>query len=111
MKRDRARLKDFKEAARAEPVLVLPADLSAEEAVSSAVHAAGIGARLMVAMRLDLVRRAGRGAGGGRCRFSLPGGGEPVAAFRLWLERADARNAGAPAGGRRARSGGLSAPR
>ena len=53
------RLKEFKEAARAEPVLVLPADLSAEEAVSWAVHAAGIGARLMVAMRLDLVRRAG----------------------------------------------------
>ena len=54
-----ARLEAFKEAARAEPVLVLPADLSAEEAVSSAVHAAGIGARLMVAMRLDLVRRLG----------------------------------------------------
>ena len=55
----RLRLEAFKEAARAEPVLVLPADLSAEEAVSSAVHAAATGARLMVAMRLDLVRRAG----------------------------------------------------
>jgi flagellar biosynthesis protein FlhF len=53
------RLKEFKDAARAEPVLVLPADLSAEEAVSPAAHAAGIGARLMVAMRLDLVRRLG----------------------------------------------------
>jgi flagellar biosynthesis protein FlhF len=53
------RLKELKEAARAEPVLVLPADLDAQEAAHAAIHAASIGAKLMVAMRMDLVRRAG----------------------------------------------------
>jgi flagellar biosynthesis protein FlhF len=53
------RLKELKEAARAEAVLVLPADLESQEAARAAIHAASIGAKLMVAMRMDLVRRAG----------------------------------------------------
>ena len=53
------RLNELKEAARAEAVLVLPADLESQEAAHAAIHAASIGAKLMVAMRMDLVRRVG----------------------------------------------------
>ncbi|HZL60347.1 MAG TPA: hypothetical protein VFC38_11705 [Stellaceae bacterium] len=53
------RLRALKEAAGAEAVLALPADLATEEAADLAHWAAGIGAKLLIATRLDLVRRIG----------------------------------------------------
>ncbi|MGH7013816.1 MAG: AAA family ATPase [Stellaceae bacterium] len=53
------RLREFKAASGAEIVLALPADLDAAEAEAVGAWAGGLGAKLMIATRLDLVRRVG----------------------------------------------------
>jgi len=53
------RLRQWKSASGAEIVLALPADLDAAEAEAFGAWAGGIGAKLMIATRLDLVRRVG----------------------------------------------------
>ncbi|MDE2229741.1 MAG: hypothetical protein KGL11_11970 [Alphaproteobacteria bacterium] len=53
------RLRALKAAAGGEIVLALPADLDAAEAKALGAWAGGIGATLMIATRLDLVRRVG----------------------------------------------------
>lgn len=65
-------LQDLIDASGAEPVLVLPADTAADEAVILAVAAASLGTRLLVVTRLDLVRRIGgvlAGADAGKLAF------------------------------------------
>jgi flagellar biosynthesis protein FlhF len=62
-------LRDLIDASGAEPILVLPADTAADEAVALAEAAAALGARLLIVTRLDLVRRIGgvlAGADAGR---------------------------------------------
>jgi flagellar biosynthesis protein FlhF len=56
---DMARLRDFIAAADAEPVLVLPAGMDADEAADTALAFAGLGATRLVATRLDTARRLG----------------------------------------------------
>ena len=53
------RLRAFIAAAKAEPVLVLPAECSAEDAAVMARAAAAYGARFLFVTRFDLVRRIG----------------------------------------------------
>lgn len=53
------RLRQLKSAAGAEIVLALPADLAAAEAEALGAWAGRLGATLMIATRLDLVRRVG----------------------------------------------------
>jgi len=53
------RLRQLKSAAGAEIVLALPADLAAAEAEALGAWAGALGATLMIATRLDLVRRVG----------------------------------------------------
>lgn len=53
------RLRDLKAASDAETVLALPADLAASEAEAVGTWAGNIGAKFMIATRLDLVRRVG----------------------------------------------------
>lgn len=54
-----SRLRQLKSAAGAEIVLALPADLAAAEAEAFGAWAGNLGATLMIATRLDLVRRVG----------------------------------------------------
>ena len=56
---DRAALTTMRDAAAAEIVLVLPAGLDAAEASETATEYAAIGARRMLATRLDVARRLG----------------------------------------------------
>ncbi len=53
------RLREWKAATNAEIVLALPSDLNAGEAEAIGAWAGGLGAKLMIATRLDLVRRIG----------------------------------------------------
>jgi flagellar biosynthesis protein FlhF len=72
-------------AARAEPMLVLPADTAANEAAQLARAAAAIGARHLFVTRLDLVRRIGSvlaGADAGRLTL-VNGSVTPHFAFGL----------------------------
>jgi flagellar biosynthesis protein FlhF len=67
-----ALLQDLIGASGAEPVLVLPADTAADEAVILAEGAASLGVRLLLVTRLDLVRRIGgvlAGADSGKLAF------------------------------------------
>jgi flagellar biosynthesis protein FlhF len=53
------RLREWKAASGAELVLALPSDLDAGEAEALGAWAGGLGANMMIATRLDLVRRIG----------------------------------------------------
>lgn len=53
------RLREWKTASGAELILALPSDLDAGEAEAVGAWAGGLGAKLMIATRLDLVRRVG----------------------------------------------------
>lgn len=78
-------LATFIAAAAAEPILVLPADLAAEEAMSMARFFAPLGAKTLLPTRLDLVRRLGSVlAAADAGRLALPAAGvTPHFAFGL----------------------------
>ncbi|HZB90308.1 MAG TPA: GTPase, partial [Stellaceae bacterium] len=75
----------FVAAGAAEPVLVLPADLDAEEAVAMVRFFAPLGAKTLLPTRLDLVRRlGGMLAAADAGRLALPAAGiTPNFAFGL----------------------------
>lgn len=58
-KSDKKNLRNFLEAANAEPIIVLPADIDAFEAIDMAKEFQSLGAKQLLPTRLDMTRRIG----------------------------------------------------